>query len=91
MLVNIVAVLWGVGMALNLAWPREAVYGAPWYNTWGAFVYIAIIFGAGLWWYAIKGRRHIGTLAAHTLSANADSSQTESDAMPDGGVAGGGR
>ena len=70
MLVNIVAVLWGAGMALNLAWPREAVYGSPWYNTWGAFVYIAVILGAGLWWYAIKGRRHIGTLASHTLAAS---------------------
>ncbi len=70
MLVNIVAVLWGAGMALNLAWPREAVYGTPWYNTWGAFVYIAVIFGAGLWWYAIKGHRHIGTLASHTLAAS---------------------
>ncbi|MGB6485441.1 MAG: amino acid permease [Steroidobacteraceae bacterium] len=70
MLVNIVAVLWGAGMALNLAWPRAAVYGTPWYNTWGAFVYIAVILGAGLWWYAIKGRRHIGTLASHTLAAS---------------------
>ena len=68
-LVNIVAVLWGAGMALNLAWPRAAVYGTPWYNTWGAFVYIAVIFGAGLCWYAGKGRRHIGTLASHTLAA----------------------
>jgi len=67
MLVNIVAVLWGAGMALNLAWPREAVYGAPWYNTWGAFVYIAAILGAGLGWYALKGRHHIGTLASHSL------------------------
>jgi len=68
MLVNIVAVVWGLGMALNLAWPREAVYGAPWYNTWGAFVYIAVILGAGLCWYAIKGRHHIGTLASHAAS-----------------------
>jgi amino acid transporter len=70
MLVNIVAVLWGAGMALNLAWPREAVYGTPWYNTWGAFVYIAVIFGGGLWWYATRGHRHIGTLASHTLAAS---------------------
>ena len=67
MLINLVAVLWGAGMALNLAWPREAVYGAPWYNTWGAFVYIAAILGAGLGWYALKGRHHIGTLASHSL------------------------
>ncbi len=91
MLVNIVAVSWGAGMALNLAWPREAVYGTPWYNTWGAFVYIAVIFGAGLWWYAAKGRHHIGTLASHTLSVSAGSSRAESDAMLDGEVTGGGR
>jgi urea carboxylase system permease len=75
--VNIVAVLWGFGMALNLAWPREAVYGTPWYNTWGAFVYIAVILGAGLCWYAGKGRHHIGTLASHTLTTNSDSLQAQ--------------
>ncbi|WNG85528.1 amino acid permease [Mycobacterium sp. ITM-2016-00317] len=63
--VNIVAVVWGIGMALNLAWPRAAVYGEPWYNTWGAFVYIGIIVGAGLLWYFVKGRKHIGTLKSH--------------------------
>ena len=67
MFVNIVAVLWGVGMAVNLAWPRTAIYGEPWYNTWGAFVYIGVILGAGLCWYAVKGRHHIGTLASHTV------------------------
>ncbi len=75
MLVNIVAVLWGVGMALNLAWPRESIYGAPWYNTWGAFVYIAVILGAGLLWYAVKGRHHIGTLASHAVTTRTDSPQ----------------
>ena len=66
--VNIIAVLWGAAMALNLAWPRESVYGTPWYNTWGAFVYIGVILGAGLLWYAVKGRHHIGTLASHAAS-----------------------
>lgn len=65
MLVNLVAVAWGIGMALNLAWPRVEVYGTPWYNTWGAFVYIGIILGLGVLWYAVKGRHHIGTLASH--------------------------
>ncbi|MDE2137994.1 MAG: amino acid permease [Gammaproteobacteria bacterium] len=64
--VNVVAVLWGLSMAINLAWPREAVYGTPWYNTWGAFVYIGVILGVGLLWYALRGARHIGTLASHT-------------------------
>ena len=68
LIVNIVAVVWGAGFALNLAWPREAVYGLPWYNTWGAFVYIAVILGSGLLWYAARGRHQIGTLASHAVS-----------------------
>ncbi len=71
LLINIVAVLWGAGMALNLAWPREAVYGLPWYNTWGAFVYIAVILGLGLLWYGIRGRHHIGTLTTHARTPTA--------------------
>ena len=67
-----VAVLWGFGMALNLAWPREAVYGTPWYNTWGAFAYTGAILGTGLLWYGLKGRHHIGTLASHAIGARND-------------------
>jgi len=70
--VNVLAVLWGAGMALNLAWPREAVYGTPWYNTWGAFVYTGVILGTGLLWYALRGRRHIGTLASHAATVTSD-------------------
>ncbi len=69
LLVNIIAVLWGAGMALNLAWPREAIYGTPWYNTWGAFAYTGVILGAGLLWYGFKGRHHIGTLASHSADS----------------------
>ena len=69
LVVNVVAVLWGGGMALNLAWPREALYGTPWYNTWGAFAYTGVILGAGLLWYGFKGRHHIGTLASHTATS----------------------
>ena len=68
LVVNVTAVLWGAGMALNLAWPRESVYGTPWFNTWGAFVYIAVILGVGLVWYVVKGRHHIGTLASHAMT-----------------------
>lgn len=69
MVVNIVAVVWGVGMALNLAWPRAAVYGEGWYYSWGAFIYIGVILGAGLLWYGLKGRNHIGTLESHAAVA----------------------
>jgi urea carboxylase system permease len=70
--VNIFAVVWGVGMAVNLAWPRTAVYGEPWYNTWGAFVYIGVILGAGLVWYFVKGRHHIGCLESHAATTKSE-------------------
>src|SRR6202171_3887347 len=75
MVVNIFAVLWGVGMALNLAWPRAAVYGEPWYNTWGAFVYIGVILGLGMIWYFVKGRHHIGTLESHAATTPAEAAE----------------
>jgi urea carboxylase system permease len=70
--INVLAVLWGAGMALNLAWPREAVYGTPWYNTWGAFAYTGVILGAGLLWYGLRGRHHIGCLAEHAVVSAGD-------------------
>jgi urea carboxylase system permease len=67
--VNIFAVLWGAVMALNLAWPRTAVYGEGWYYQWGAFLYIGIILGFGLLWYFAWGRNHIGTLKSHAAES----------------------
>ncbi|MGK2882249.1 MAG: APC family permease [Mycobacterium sp.] len=75
MAVNIVAVVWGVGMAINLAWPREYVYGVGWYNAWGAFLYIGGILGTGLLWYFLKGRNHIGTLESHAAATKAEAAE----------------
>jgi hypothetical protein len=62
--VNVLAVVWGAAMAINLAWPREDVYGA------GVLSFIAPIFiGAviliGLAWYLARGRHQAGTLPEH--------------------------
>ena len=62
--VNILAVLWGGLMALNLAWPREEVYGEGWLS-WMAFIFIGIVALGGLAWYQISGRHHVGTLPEH--------------------------
>ncbi|WP_280664371.1 MULTISPECIES: amino acid permease [unclassified Kitasatospora] len=48
LMVNIVAVLYGVAMTVNLAWPRAAVYGSDhWYYQWGAIVFTAAIAAIG--------------------------------------------
>lgn len=70
--VNILAVVWGIGMSLNLAWPRAVVYGEQWYYAWGAFIYIGVILGAGLLWYFLKGRNQIGCLESHAATTKAE-------------------
>ncbi len=67
--VNVLAVLWGAGMALNLAWPRREIYNATepyrWYLQWGAFVFIGAIALAGLGYYLLRQRHRSGVLPEH--------------------------
>jgi amino acid transporter len=69
--VNLLAVLWGAGMALNLAWPRREVYNAAapfhWYLQWGAFVFIGVIALGGLAYYRFRQRHRTGVLPEHAL------------------------
>ena len=69
--VNVLAVLWGAGMALNLAWPRREVYNATephhWYLQWGAFVFIGAIALVGLAYYLLRARHSRGVLPEHAV------------------------
>ncbi|MCF7547873.1 APC family permease [Pseudonocardia sp. WMMC193] len=62
--VNIIAVLWGAAMAINLAWPRADVYGEGWIS-WIAFIFIGLVMGIGLLWFRLRGRHRLGTLPEH--------------------------
>ena len=62
--INIVAVVWGAAMALNIAWPRREVYGeGP--LRFIAFLFIGSVVVLGLAWFHAKGRHGIGTLPDH--------------------------
>ncbi|MDW8807916.1 amino acid permease [Streptomyces scabiei] len=69
--VNILAVLWGGGMTLNLIWPRAAVYNAAapfhWYLQWGAVLFVGIIAGGGFAYYWFVQRHRTGVLAEHRV------------------------
>ncbi|WP_028921151.1 APC family permease [Pseudonocardia acaciae] len=62
--VNIIAVVWGAGMAVNLAWPRPEVYGEG-ALSWIAFIFIGAVVLVGLAWYRVKGRHQLGCLPEH--------------------------
>ncbi|MFD7106144.1 APC family permease [Streptomyces celluloflavus] len=72
--VNILAVLWGAGMSLNLAWPRAVVYNATgpqhWYLRWGAFLFIGIVGLGGFTYYWFVQRKRTGVLAGHAALAD---------------------
>lgn len=67
--VNLLAVLWGAAMSLNLAWPRAEVYNATgpqhWYLRWGAFLFIGIVALGGFAYYWFVQRHRTGVLADH--------------------------
>jgi urea carboxylase system permease len=71
LIVNVLAVGWGVFMAINLAWPRKEIYNAAepfhWYLQWGAFVFIGIVMGGGFAYYWFVQRHKTGVLASHRL------------------------
>ena len=69
--VNIVAVVWGGAMALNLAWPRRDVYNATepfhWYLQYGAFLFIGVVAFGGFAYYWLVLRHKTGVLADHAF------------------------
>ncbi|CAM5732170.1 Amino acid permease OS=Streptomyces alboniger OX=132473 GN=CP975_01110 PE=4 SV=1 [Streptomyces alboniger] len=71
LLVNIVAVVWGTAMTINLIWPRAEVYNAAapfhWYLRWGAVLFVAVIMGGGFAYYWFVQRHRTGVLAEHQL------------------------
>ncbi|MET8223770.1 amino acid permease [Streptomyces sp. NPDC005301] len=69
--VNVLAVLWGTAMTVNLIWPRSEVYNAAapyhWYLRWGAVLFVTVIAGGGYAYYWFVQRHRTGVLAEHRL------------------------
>jgi urea carboxylase system permease len=71
--INVVAVLYGVAMTINMAWPRESVYdpgGGSWYLQWFSVLLLAgtAVVGAGAFAY-LKGRDRISALPSESVPA----------------------
>lgn len=67
--VNILAVLWGTGMVINLGWPRQEVYDTTephhWYLQYGAPLFVGGIAVIGFTYYWFVQRHRTGTVAEH--------------------------
>ncbi|WP_051940448.1 APC family permease [Phaeacidiphilus oryzae] len=67
--INILAVLWGAGMIVNLAWPRNSVYNSTpphhWYLQWGAVLFVGVVALGGFAYYWFVQRHRTGVRAEH--------------------------
>jgi urea carboxylase system permease len=73
--VNILAVLWGGAMTVNLIWPRAEIYNSvppfEWYLQWGGVLFVVAVTVGGTLLYRLKIRRQTGVLAEHAAAATA--------------------
>ncbi|NQD87462.1 amino acid permease [Paenarthrobacter sp. CM16] len=91
--VNILAVLWGGAMTLNLVWPRPEIYNSvppfEWYLQWGGVIFVGTVIIGGTLLYRLRLRHRTGVLAEHAAvappsGAGPDAAPTtDPDAGPD--------
>jgi len=58
MAVNIVAVIFGAVMTINLAWPRAEFYGTAWYQQYAAVIFVPATALVGAIYYVLHQRQH---------------------------------
>ena len=65
-LTNVVAILYGAAMIINLEWPREEFYGPLWYQKYGSDSRSrSLVFVIGLAIYHGGQKNKVGVLAEH--------------------------
>lgn len=67
--VGIAAVVWGVAVVVNTAWPRDVVYNPTppfhWALQWGGVLFVGATLLVGLVYYRLVQRHRIGILPQH--------------------------
>ncbi|WP_254185956.1 APC family permease [Paenarthrobacter aromaticivorans] len=85
--VNIVAVLWGGAMTLNLIWPRPEIYNSvppfEWYLQWGGVMFVAAVIIGGTLLYRLRIRHRTGVLAEHAAAAPSPEPASTEPASPE--------
>jgi urea carboxylase system permease len=84
--VNILAVLWGGAMTLNLVWPRQEIYNSvppfEWYLQWGGVLFVGAVVIGGTLLYRLKIRHQTGVLAEHAAAVAAHPSSGSAQTEP---------
>jgi len=86
---NIVAVLYQVGMIVNLAWPRPEIYdltGKTWWLQWSAVLFIGATLAAG-YLVHLRNRARDGAIQLGHLPVTAEMPVVAETPAPGGSVA----
>ncbi|WP_116202963.1 APC family permease [Amycolatopsis circi] len=74
--VNVLGVLWGGAMTINLAWPRNEIYNASppyhWYLQWISVLFVGVFAAGGFAYYWFVQRHKVGVLADHAAASAPD-------------------
>lgn len=86
MTVNVIAIGWGIAMAVNLLWPRREVYNPEppfhWYYAWSGILFLVAVTVGGLLLYQFRLRHRPGILGQHIEAGTADQPRSlEPDAV----------
>ena len=77
LLVNVLAVVWGVLCVVNIGWPRPEVYGDEWYKQHGATLFTLALVAFGAVYYALVQRQKVGILKEHRPTGQPTASEDE--------------
>jgi urea carboxylase system permease len=77
MLVNILAVTYGILVVINIGWPRNAIYNAVppahWYWQWAAPIFVgAIVIIGTIYYYTVQVRKSPDVLEEHRAQVGLD-------------------
>lgn len=86
LVVNVIAIVWGIAMAINLLWPRREVYNPEppfhWYYAWSGLLFLAAVTVGGLIFYQLRLRHRPEFLPEHSdLPVAAGARRLEPDAV----------
>lgn len=85
LMINVAAVVWGVLMTANLAWPRPEVYNPSephhWYLQWSGVLVPGVVMGVGFLMYYLRIRHRTGVLPEHSAPADRVVQQRLSDTV----------
>jgi urea carboxylase system permease len=68
--INLLAVLWGLGVVVNIGWPRADIYGSEWYERYSVIFFTAGLLAVGAAYYGLVQRHKGGVIAEHKANGS---------------------